>query len=238
MSMKTIYLLSACVVLTALVSALVPAQIRPVQAQTAVVPGRSVGRIFLGMARADVWKVLGKPSDTESFVSSALPTTHRPGHYTLDLWIGRTSLYQVDVLCCHAVVVQVEVDSPQFATADGISAATPLTFLRMRFPKLKVAEYMGVRGSGRNAASVDYADDVQRGLAFSFSPYTDAGQIADLSKLKPDRVIVHLPSRDVLPSEAYIHTFELTSAGDPASSLRSIRAWFAAKPLKQPKGKN
>ncbi len=200
----------------------------PAQPQTAVVPGRSAGRIFLGMARADVWKILGKPFDTDSFVSSALPTTHQPGHYTLDLWLGRTSLNQVDILCCNAAVVQIEVDSPQFATADGISAATPLTALRTRFPKLKVVEYMGVREGGRNAAPVDYADDARRGLAFSFSPYTDAGQAADLSKLKPERVIVHLPRRAVLPSGAYAHTFEPISANDPGNSLKSIQAWFAA----------
>ena len=199
--------------------------------QQAVMPGRSAGRVFLGMPRADVWKRLHPPLRHRSLRSSALPAPHRPGRYTVDGW-GRGSR-SLTVLYRNARVVQVEVNSPQFIAPGGVSVATPFAVLRRRFPRMRVDEYGMIQtlrdGTPSDALSF-YADDVKRGIAFTTGTQDDQATYDELPGLKPDSLIVHRPGRPVLPVEAASDTRVTTEPHSWNDFLPAIRAWFAGGP--------
>ena len=200
------------------------------QAQQAVVPGRSVGRVFLGMQRSDVQKILQLPRRSRSLPASALPAPHRPGRYTVDQWESGTHL--LTILYRNAQVVQVEIDSPQFAAPGGVSVDTPFAIIRRRFPRMRVDQYIGtVQGQEKSGEVFVCADDVQRGIAFT--QYPDTATYVDLPRLKPDRLIVHLPGQRVLPVEADPHSVLKTRPRSQDDDLPEMRAWFAGAPLRK-----
>ena len=173
------------------------------QAQQAVVPGRSVGRVFLGMPRSDVWKILQPPGRRRTVPTSAFPAPHLSGRYAVDKWESGT--HSPTILYRNEKVVQVEVDSPQFAAPGGVSVDTPFATLRRRFPRMRVDEYVATfEGEKDSGEEFICADAVQRGIAFT--QYPDTATYVDLPRLKPDRVIVHLPGQRVLPVEADPHS--------------------------------
>ena len=197
------------------------------QAQQAVVPGRSVGRVFLGMQQSDVRKILQSPRLSRSLPASALPAPHRPGRYTVDQWESGTHL--LTILYRNAQVVQIEVDSPQFTAPGGVSVDAPLATVRRRFPKMRVDQYIAtVQGEEDSGERFFCADDVRRGIAFT--QYPDTATYDDLPSLTPDTLIVHLPGQRALPVPA-----------DPQDIVKpnlrrddflfKTRNWFAGSPL-------
>ncbi len=200
------------------------------RAQQAVVPGRSVGRVFLGMQQSDVWKILLSPRQRRSLPASALPAPHRPGRYALDEW-GDDS-HSLTILYRDAKVVQVEVSSPRFTLPGGVSVATPFAVLRRRFPRMRVDQYHstgGVEDEGIGDVGF-YADDVRQGIAFTSSILDDEDTYNELPRLKPDSLIVHLPGQRALPTDTdpSIHIMAAPHSRD--NYLPELRAWFAGGP--------
>jgi len=201
------------------------------RAQQAVVPGRSAGRVFLGMRRGDVWKILRSPRRHRSVRSSVLPAPHRPGGYAVDQW--ESGPRSVTILYRNARVVHVEVNSPQFSAPGGVSVATPFAVLRRRFPRMRVDQYLSTDVTGGredSGAVLFYADDVRRGIAFTTGTQDDAVTYDELPRLKPDSLIVHLPGQRVLPVDADPHSLLKTERRSHDDYLPEIRDWFAGGP--------
>lgn len=104
----------------------------PACAAGSAVPGRSVGHVFLGMDRADVWKILGKPG-----LSQTVP--HGMSLYGEDEW--EKGDRRLTVVSERDKVIQVEFNSPHITTTDGLSTAIPLSQVRRHHPKMTVLLY-------------------------------------------------------------------------------------------------
>ena len=180
------------------------------QAQQAVVPGRSIGRISLGMARAEVWKHIGRPTEIH-FLHLAGRT------YAWDYWQNKSSGKREVVTSRRGQVVQIERD-----VTDEERRQYLFPVVRGHHARLKVSLYTEYEDNGSTIA----ADDVRQGIAWAVYIHHykhDEFNTRLLSEIGPGRVIVHRPRRGLLPNAG-----EIPDKNDP--SLSDIRAWFAVSP--------
>ena len=190
----------------------------PVQAQQTVVPSRSIGRITLGMARADVWKLLGKPSNSEAFIFAGRS-------YIEDHWQNERAVSNM-VVSCRDGVVQVQRDlGPHYKTFSAI---------RRRHPHLKISLY----DHGGDVGSDLMLDDIQQGTAWKiyiwheeFSYSTNRTAVGTYGDAKANWVITHRPGLPALPSPG-------SRPKKNVLLLHNLRAWFAAKPVQTQTGEN
>ena len=189
------------------------------QAQTAAVPGRSVGRVFLGMERADVWKILQKPHRIYT-------VPHGMSLYSEDDWNSGNS--KLEVVCEHDKVIQIEFNSPRFTTPDGLSTQASWSQVRRRHPSMTVKCYdfeYGYDASDAGAVSY-YVDDTRQGITFTLeTPQTVEPQ--DINTLRPSTIVTHRPGFRAVPIYEG-HWVKFASDDDPGS-LRVIRNWFTPK---------
>ncbi len=185
-------------------------------AQTTVMPGRSVGRVFLGMARADVQKILGKP--TQKFT-----VPHGSSVYTEDVWLNG---HMLNVFCERGTVVQIEFDSSHFTTLDGLSTETGLRQICRTDRSLTVSSYdMRYEADYIGYTVGFYFDDVSRGIAFFYE--TNGGITAAYRQGWPATILVHRPGHPVLPlyEEHYLNPMPITIQS--VRDLRLMRSWLA-----------
>ncbi len=185
-------------------------------AQAPIVPGRTLGRVALGMARAEVWQHLGKPS--------AIHFLHAAGRlYTWDEWEGRNGWEFV--LLRRGRAVQIERD---------VSDAERWTFLfpnvRRRHPHLKISLYTEYEDNG----STIKADDIRQGIGWAvyihhYKHYEFDTHLLD--EIGPSRILIHRPGTALLT-----YPGEIPDQTDP--SLGNLRAWFAAQPGQAHRPKN
>ncbi len=147
-----------------------------------IVPGQSIGQTHLGMSRRSVHALLHSPA-----------LSRRIKKLTYDLWAGRAAAdsyhaaeyrltlqhhdYEnavylagrfVEVIYQSGKVVQIETNSPQFVTRDGISVGD--------HPNRVAAKYLPLHGSGYLYGPPNpdtgigynryYEDSIKRGIAF------------------------------------------------------------------------
>ena len=160
-----------------------------------VAPGKSVGKVRLGSARAEVIKSMGKPSKS---------TKWRTGP-TQDTWLGpvppnnqygfpskeRTFLH---VIYQNGKVAQIEFNSPSFETQSGISIQSSLAQFRSKYKNLRVRAY-GYDDPNGGGYIGYYYDDVTAGIAFEFGV-----QDSFDARTTPSSLRVHLPGKPVLPN--------------------------------------
>lgn len=161
---------------------------------TLVVPGESVGRVKLGMTRAQVRKQLGVPSRTVRWKSGE----------TQDTWLGASKKSDgtkieeferrfLNVISRRDRAIQIEFNSPTFRTRDGISINSTLAQFRARYPRPRAQSLLYADPEGGGYIGY-YYDSVRRGLAFQFG-----AQDSFDSRVKPDSLRVHAAGRRVLP---------------------------------------
>lgn len=184
-----------------------------VWAEGSAAPGRSVGHVFLGMDRADVWKILHKPSETHT-------VPHSMDLYSEDDWSN--SKYTLTVISERDKVIQVEFDSPRITTTDGLGTQSTFAQVRRRHPSMTVHNYEGLGPDDEEG--VFYIDDVRQGIAFTLET-PEGVEPHDVNTSKPDGIIIHRPGHRVLPINEG-HQWENAPNDDPGD-LRVIRAWFA-----------
>ena len=187
-----------------------------VQAQQAVVPGRSIGTITLGMPRLEVWQHIGKPMETQFLLVGGRS-------YTWDWWQNESGSKREFVTSRYGQVVQIERD-----VTDDERRKYLFPSLREHHPHLNIGLYIEYEDNG----STIKADDIRQGIAWAvyihhYKHYPFNTHL--LSEIGPDRVIVHRRGTKVLPNPG-----EIKDEHD--SSFSDIRAWFAAKPPKMHKG--
>ncbi len=184
----------------------------PAWAQGSAVPGRAVGHVFLGMDRADVWKILQKPHQTYT-------VPHGMSLYTEDVW--SSSEHSLFVIFERDKVIQVEFDSPRITTSDGLSTRSFWSQVRRRHPSMTVRDY---EGSGADdEEGIFYIDDVRQGIAFTLeTPESVEPQYVNTAK--PDEIIIHRSGYRAVP----INEGRWSEAipDDDPDSLHVIRGWF------------
>ncbi|HEX8553036.1 MAG TPA: hypothetical protein VF681_15940 [Abditibacteriaceae bacterium] len=146
-----------------------------------VVPGKSVGKVWLGAPRGTVRHILGKPSTIKA----------RGDNLTVDEWLGpevkdswnNISQRRFAVVYRHERAVQIEFNSPSYRTSQGISTNSSLGEFRKFFrPRLRAYLYTEGGGGFRYYAY----DDRRRGLAFAFG-----GQDSYDARVLPEILVVH-----------------------------------------------
>ncbi len=181
-----------------------------------VVPGHSVGRVWLGAPRATVIKMLGKPSSTST----------SSGGLTQDSWMGRKSSRDynerrfVQVTYRRARVIQIEFNSPSLVSAGGISTRVNLIQLSKKFD-LRPRFYSYVeRGYNRN-----YHDDVARGIAFQRGGNDLSWNLKEDPRATPDSIIVHRRGYRVIPEVGGRLTREPKSFAPQPKATQSGIGW-------------
>ena len=176
-------------------------------------PGRSAGRVFLGMDRADVWKILGKPGLSQT-------VSHGRSLYGEDGWYKGDR--QLTVVSERDKVIQVEFNSPHITTTDGLSTATALSLVRRRHPVMTVRLYDLDDGPDHGSDGF-YLDDERVGIAFTLARQ-EAVELADLNN-PPTTIIIHRPGRRAVPIYEG-HWSALEPPYEDPESLHLLRSWF------------
>lgn len=153
-----------------------------------VIPGKRIGRIRLGMDRYSVRQLLGKPH-----------LINQEGSFIQIYWnIGnpRDQEY-IGVIFRKDKAIQIETNSSQYVTSQGISAQSNLGQIRKKLGRLKVISF-GLNDSDPEVAehASHYWDDVKRGIAFEL----DLGYRPDLSSDQiPHALYVYLAGHRFIP---------------------------------------
>ena len=183
-----------------------------VQAQQTVVPGRSIGRISLGMPSTKVWKHLGKPTEIHFL--------HLAGRsYTWDEW--QNDQHREFVTSYRGQVVQIERDTTYTEAQINYGDWRGSTFsvIRKQHPHLNAALYSLSQETG----AVALIDDRRQGIAWSlFLLHTDDFRTGLFNTVGPDKIIVHRRGYAVLRDVG-----EVADEHNPL--LDDLRAWCSAK---------
>ena len=143
-------------------------------------PGRSIGKIELGMTRPVVHKTLGKPAATYRMA----------GKLTGDVWMANTG-NDVRIVYMNGRVIQIKVTSQSFSTPAGLTTNSSLSEVQKHHGNLRKTRHF-VHGSG--GGLIDYYDDVRRGIAFEFTSVAST-----TPDFKPYAIVVHRPGKPVIP---------------------------------------
>jgi hypothetical protein len=143
-------------------------------------PGLKAGKIELGTSRQAVHKILGQPSATYNV----------EGKLTGDVWMANTG-NDVRIVYRGGQVIQVKVTSASFKTPEGLTTASTLAEVQKHYRKLRKSRHF-VNDSG--GVSVDYYDEVRRGIAFEFVSID-----SESPEFKPYAIVVHRPGERVIP---------------------------------------
>lgn len=179
-----------------------------------VVPGQSVGPVHLGMEHAAVLRLLGVPHREDDL--SALPDSENGPYRDIirDDWITPLPVFAhpesaegvfmadfVTVYFKHQLVVQVEVRTARFKTAEGLSSAsTPLQW-RARFPRSKETSHTfrhPSSGGWPGAKHITLLEDaVAEGIAWRWGAMGSNAPDPDPER-QVEVICVHAPGRPVL----------------------------------------
>ncbi len=162
-------------------------------------PGQSVGDIALGMSRAKVLALWGKPGETQK----------RPDKLSQDCYYfegthNRMALAAATLVYRADKVAQIQITAGEFATAEKISTSNSLSKIRQTVRPLKRQTYSFPVADGGLAIY----DSKARGLSFVF--YVDI-EDEDASS-RPFEIIVHPANKPIIPiaREAFGHGFQLS----------------------------
>lgn len=147
-----------------------------------IVPGHSIGKVWIGAPRDAVQKVLGKPTETHQ----------RNDKIIEDVWMSpRSSTNRYKVFYLKNRVIQIETSAPVFS-AEGFSLRSDPYQIRKKFGRMRVRIYNSVFNSRQFFRY--YYDNAPRGITFSVRVH-GAREVAT----RFQSVIVHRKGHDVTP---------------------------------------
>ncbi|RYG56822.1 hypothetical protein EON80_28940 [bacterium] len=150
-----------------------------------VVPGKSLGRVSLGMSPAQVHRLLGKPDKTLRLKNGLLDDLYKAKTTRPDGNSGAVTRDRVEVLYRGGRAVQLEATSPDFRTASGISTGSDVDALRASVYNWRLLQYSYPVDDG--GWTNYYFWDGGRGLTFEFQGW----QEGLLGSSRPTTLIVH-----------------------------------------------
>ena len=211
-----------------------------------IVPGKGIGKISLGMPQSEVCKLLGTPNMQNDFemtnrhasylkggngnvpvaagVTQSDWTTLRPAFPAEEDGSGAEAFMCdfVTVYVRDAKVVQIEVRSPRFHLAGGLSTTRSSTDWQKQFPDtvqtLCRYDHPSAGGYPGTKHFVDFEDAVPAGLAWRYGWFGDAAPDGDPAD-PIETVIIHAPGAKLLVdpdggSRFVWKDFPLRRAGD------------------------
>jgi hypothetical protein len=146
----------------------------------AIKPGRSIGKIELGMSRRSVHDALGKPGGSYRM----------SGRLTGEYWAANTG-NDVRIVYRAGKVVQIKITSQSFSTPGGLTTASSLADVRRSYKRLRTTRHF-VHGSG--GGFIEYHDAIREGISFEFVALS-----SDTNDFKPYAIVVYQPGRRVIP---------------------------------------
>jgi hypothetical protein len=206
-----------------------------------VVPGKSVGRIVLGMSRTEAIRLLGKPTRAQAVKRRNEKTlkVSKTDLYT-EVWEyprapGTDDPTHLTVVSRAGKIIQINYSSPRYATPEGITPASSFTDIRKAYPKMTVREYvfLGFEPQAAGAYAAFLMDDTRRGIAFLTGTQDDVGTYMELPKITPQTIYIHAPGQPALPVEEDEWAAAPVNGG--SDYLTKIRDWFAGGPHRPPK---
>ncbi|WP_276499818.1 hypothetical protein [Pontibacter litorisediminis] len=122
-----------------------------------ILPGESIGKVKLGMPGSELTSILGKPDSTDAAMGKALLYWLNGQHYLVIYTVADFGGQDE-----RPKVQQVQVNSPQFQTPDGIGTGKALPEIRQKYGRLKpLAHYQD-----EQQQQVYIFDAQQQGIAF------------------------------------------------------------------------
>ncbi|GAB3822843.1 hypothetical protein [Pontibacter rugosus] len=114
---------------------------QPLDSAYLIIPGKRIGQVEVGMAGSALSATLGKPDSTDAAMGKALlywtnQKTDQPQHY---LVVYTEADFGSDKPT--PTVKQIQVNSPQFQTPEGISTGKPLSEIRQKYSQLEPLAY-------------------------------------------------------------------------------------------------
>ncbi|MCX6369279.1 MAG: hypothetical protein NTX57_21600 [Armatimonadetes bacterium] len=198
-----------------------------------IVPGKSIGKLRLGMGVLEAIRLRGRPQSTEWVEVSTVKNPKPAPTTTLELlwWEGGTADDPESWLIAHVKrerVVQLYAMGVNYRLTNGISTTSDFTRIRKVYPKLKVRA--GYFGSEDEPGYVGYFfDEIAQGLAFTQGTQDDTATYNSLPKSFPASLVVHPPRQRVLLMEHGLIGLEETPLGETS---KRIAAWLAGGMLK------
>lgn len=157
-------------------------------------PGQGIGKIKLATQRDAVHQLLGKPNESHHWATGLIEDRWQ-SHKMRD---NQDHLADLKVIYSAGQVIQIEVSSSQFATAEGFSTDHTLKEARQVYGQLHVAAYdyeqKDEAGNSQGGDVRYYYDSVPRGIAFTLGI-----QDSFDSSVKFDAIIVHTAGKPVVP---------------------------------------
>lgn len=206
-----------------------------------VVPGKSVGRIVLGMSRTEAIRLLGNPKRAQAVKQCNEKTlkVSKTDLYT-DVWeypgaAGSEEATHLTVVSRAGKVIQINYSSPRYVTPEGITPASTFADIRKAYPKMSVREYvfLGFEPQAAGAYAAFLMDDTRRGIAFLTGTQDDVGTYMQLPEITPQTIYIHAPGQPALPVEEDERAAVPVQRG--SEYLTKIRDWFAGGPHRPPK---
>ena len=151
-----------------------------------VVPGKSLGKVSLGMTPAQVHRLLGKPDKTLRLKNGLLDDVYKAKKTRVKVLgdFRQTVRDTVEVLYRRGRAVQLEATSPVFETASGLSTGSDVDALRASSFDWRLLVYSYETGDGYQNI---YFWNPGRGLSFEFQ-YSQENLTGDTT---PTTIIVH-----------------------------------------------
>ena len=210
-----------------------------------ITPGRSFGRVKIGMTRNEVTKILGKP-ESEGLLD---------GEVTESIWLGSVrkeagirSREFVAVYFYKNLVIQVDGTSPRFSTKSGLSTKSSWKQFSEEYPVVTARKRSYPLDDDQPRMFHFAADNAESGFGWIQVQYEAPG-IKAVSDDPVDIVVVHRPGTRLIfglshmtvwhepPHGIYPATFNPTSG--PTAKNPSAKNPLVKKPLaKKPSTKN
>ena len=198
-----------------------------------IVPGKSIGKLRLGMGVLEAIRLRGRPQSTEWVGVTTAKNPKPTPTTTLELlwWEGGTADDPESWLIAHVKrerVVQLSAMGINYRLTNGIATTSDFTKVRKAYPKLRVRS--GYFGSEEEPGYVGYFfDDIALGLAFTKGTQDDSATYNSLPQLFPESIVVHPPRQRVLLMEHGLIGLEEKKLGETS---RRISGWLAGAVLK------
>ena len=152
-----------------------------------IVPGRSIGKLWIGAGRDAIQKVLGKPAQTKQ----------RSDKIIEDIWLlPRSSARSYKVFYLKNRAIQIETTSPTFSI-EGLSLRSDPYQIRKKFGPMRVGIYYSILNS--QSFTRYLYDNARRGITFSVR-VKNSKEVATHFQ----SVIVHRKGHPVMPPFGHI----------------------------------
>jgi hypothetical protein len=200
-----------------------------------ILPGKSVGKLHLGMTVTQARRLCGKPHSEERVgLSTHKKPKPTPTPYKELLWWEGGTADDPEswlvALVNKETILQLSVMGTDYQLPTRLSTVSDFTQVRKAYPKLTV--HAGYFGSEDEPGYVGYFFDAPRqGLAFTIGTQDDISTYNGLPKASPESIVVHPAGQSVLLIEHGLQGLPEKPLGETSQRISTWLAGGALRPL-------